>query len=117
MMVSRVRPPALRIRLHPRHAHGYRDATTDEQQITGWFGRGFGWNLAVVTGAPGPDVLDIDHHGPALERLPRVHQDPPGRTGRRRRRLRADPGRRDARLLHRHQPAQLRPGDVSGGAA
>ena len=49
----------------PATRHGYRDATTDEQQIKDWFGRGFGWNLAIATGAPGPDVLDIDQHGPA----------------------------------------------------
>ena len=23
------------------------------------------WNLAIATGAPGPDVLDVDQHGPA----------------------------------------------------
>jgi hypothetical protein len=49
----------------PATRHGHRDATTDEQQIKDWFSRGFGWNLAVATGAPGPDVLDIDQHGPA----------------------------------------------------
>ena len=49
----------------PATRHGFRDATTDEQQITAWFGRGFGWNLAIATGAPGPDVLDVDDHGPA----------------------------------------------------
>jgi Bifunctional DNA primase/polymerase, N-terminal len=49
----------------PATAHGYRDATTDEQQITRWFSRNPRWNLAIVTGAPGPDVLDIDDHGPA----------------------------------------------------
>ena len=49
----------------PATKHGYRDATTDEQQITEWFGRGQQWNLAIVTGHPGPDVLDIDQHGPA----------------------------------------------------
>jgi Bifunctional DNA primase/polymerase, N-terminal len=49
----------------PATAHGYRDATTDEQQITGWFSRNPRWNLAIATGAPGPDVLDIDDHGPA----------------------------------------------------
>jgi hypothetical protein len=38
----------------PATAHGFRDATTDEQQITGWFGRGFAWNLAIATGAPAP---------------------------------------------------------------
>jgi len=49
----------------PATQHGYQDATTGEQQITEWFGRGFGWNLAIATGAPGPDVLDVDQHGPA----------------------------------------------------
>jgi hypothetical protein len=49
----------------PATRHGFRDATTDEQQITAWFGRGSGWNLAIATGAPGPDVLDVDQHGPA----------------------------------------------------
>ena len=49
----------------PATQHGYLDATTDEQQITDWFGRGFTWNLAIATGAPGPDVLDIDQHGEA----------------------------------------------------
>jgi hypothetical protein len=49
----------------PATRHGYRDATTDEQQIKDWFGRGFRWNPAIATGTPGPDVLDIDQHGPA----------------------------------------------------
>jgi len=49
----------------PATAHGYRDATTDEQQITEWFTRHPDYNLAIATGAPGPDVLDIDQHGPA----------------------------------------------------
>jgi len=49
----------------PATAHGYRDATTDPGQITDWFGRHPDWNLAVATGAPGPDVLDVDEHGPA----------------------------------------------------
>ena len=49
----------------PATAHGYKDATTDEQQLTEWFGHGKRWNLAIATGAPGPDVLDIDQHGPA----------------------------------------------------
>jgi Bifunctional DNA primase/polymerase, N-terminal len=55
----------------PATAHGFRDATTDPVQITSWFGRGFGWNLAIATGAPGPDVLDIDQHGPAGNATPR----------------------------------------------
>jgi hypothetical protein len=57
--------PCLRGEKVPATRHGFRDATTDEQQITDWFGRGSRWNLAIATGAPGPDVLDIDQHGPA----------------------------------------------------
>jgi hypothetical protein len=49
----------------PATAHGYCDATTDKDQITGWFSRHPDWNLAIATGAPGPDVLDVDEHGPA----------------------------------------------------
>jgi Bifunctional DNA primase/polymerase, N-terminal len=49
----------------PATAHGYRDATTDPDQITAWFARNPRWNVAIATGAPGPDVLDVDDHGPA----------------------------------------------------
>jgi hypothetical protein len=49
----------------PATAHGYLDATADPQQITRWFTRCPGANLAIATGAPGPDVLDVDQHGPA----------------------------------------------------
>jgi Bifunctional DNA primase/polymerase, N-terminal len=49
----------------PATRHGFLDATTDERQIAGWFGRHPDWNLAVATGAPGPDVLDVDQHGAA----------------------------------------------------
>jgi len=49
----------------PATAHGYRDATTDPGQIAGWFGRHPDWNLAIATGAPGPDVLDVDERGDA----------------------------------------------------
>jgi len=49
----------------PATAHGYRDATTDPGQITAWFDRHPEWNLAIATGAPGPDVLDVDEHGAA----------------------------------------------------
>ena len=54
----------------PATTHGYRDATTDEQQITAWFTGHPGRNLAIATGAPGPDVLDIDVHGPAATGYP-----------------------------------------------
>ena len=49
----------------PVTRHGVRDATTDPGQITAWFGRHRDWNLAIATGAPGPDVLDVDQHGDA----------------------------------------------------
>ena len=54
----------------PATAHGFRDATTDPGQITGWFTRHPGANLAIATGAPGPDVLDIDQHGPDRSGFP-----------------------------------------------
>jgi hypothetical protein len=49
----------------PATRHGVRDATTDPGQISTWFGRHPDWNLAIATGAPGPDVLDVDQHGEA----------------------------------------------------
>ncbi len=49
----------------PATAHGHLDATTDPEQITAWYTRNPLWNLAIATGAPGPDVLDVDEHGPA----------------------------------------------------
>jgi Bifunctional DNA primase/polymerase, N-terminal len=49
----------------PATAHGHLDATTDPEQITAWYTRHPLWNLAIATGAPGPDVLDVDDHGPA----------------------------------------------------
>ena len=49
----------------PATRHGFRDATTDPDQITDWFTRHPDRNLAIATGAPGPDVLDVDQHGPA----------------------------------------------------
>jgi hypothetical protein len=54
----------------PATRHGFRDATTDERQITGWFGRHPELNLAIATGAPGPDVLDVDQNGPAGNGFP-----------------------------------------------
>ncbi|HET9967966.1 MAG TPA: bifunctional DNA primase/polymerase [Streptosporangiaceae bacterium] len=48
----------------PATTHGYRDATTDPEQITTWYTRRPDANLAIATGHPGPDVLDVDDHGP-----------------------------------------------------
>jgi hypothetical protein len=50
-------------RKSPATRHGYLDATTDPEQITGWFTRHPDANLAIATGAPGPDVLDVDLRG------------------------------------------------------
>ena len=49
----------------PATRHGFRDATTDRQQIASWWRRQPAANVAIATGQPGPDVLDIDQHGPA----------------------------------------------------
>lgn len=49
----------------PATPHGYLDATTDPAQIRDWFTDHPDRNLALPTGAPGFDVLDIDQHGQA----------------------------------------------------
>ena len=54
----------------PATPHGYRDATTDPGRIREWFTRHPHRNLAVATGAPGPDILDIDTRGPAGSGFP-----------------------------------------------
>jgi hypothetical protein len=46
----------------PAASHGFLDATTDQDQITAWFEHHPDLNLAVATGWPGPDVLDVDKH-------------------------------------------------------
>jgi hypothetical protein len=58
----------------PVTKHGLLDATTDHQQIDRWWARNPDRNVAIATGAPGPDVLDVDRHGsqsgfPALRKL------------------------------------------------
>jgi Bifunctional DNA primase/polymerase, N-terminal len=52
-------------RKQPATRHGFLDATTDPDQITWWWRRQPDANLAIATGQPGPDVLDVDQHGPA----------------------------------------------------
>jgi hypothetical protein len=42
--------------------HGFHDATTDPQTIREWWGRNPGRNVGIRTGAPGPDVIDVDIH-------------------------------------------------------
>src|SRR5690349_24273155 len=49
----------------PATRHGFLDASTDPGQIRSWWRRQPSANLAIATGRPGPDVLDVDQHGPA----------------------------------------------------
>jgi hypothetical protein len=49
----------------PATRHGFKDATTHPGTIRAWWQRNPAANLAIATGAPGPDVLDVDQHGPA----------------------------------------------------
>jgi Bifunctional DNA primase/polymerase, N-terminal len=47
-------------RKEPDTPHGFKDATTDPELITAWWTSVPGRNVAIATGAPGPDVLDVD---------------------------------------------------------
>ena len=99
----------------PATRHGYLDATTDQQQITEWFARQGGWNLAIATGAPGPDVLDVDQHGPAGNGFSAFARLRAAGLLDGRQRLRPHPQRRPARLLHRLGPAQRPPARPASG--
>jgi hypothetical protein len=46
----------------PATKHGFLDATTDPDKITWWWARYPERNVAIATGLPGPDVLDVDVH-------------------------------------------------------
>ena len=46
----------------PDTRHGFKDATTDPDLIAAWWHASPDRNVAIATGAPGPDVLDIDVH-------------------------------------------------------
>ena len=64
-------------RKEPDTVHGFKDASTDPGQITAWWTAEPARNVAIATGAPGPDVLDIDVRPdgsgyPALDRLKRA---------------------------------------------
>ena len=47
----------------PATEHGFLDATTNHKQIQQWWRAEPNANVAIATGAPGPDVVDIDKHG------------------------------------------------------
>ena len=44
----------------PATRNGFHDASTDGRQIRDWWRREPDRNVAIATGAPGPDVLDVD---------------------------------------------------------
>lgn len=46
----------------PIPEHGFKEATTDHRQIERWWRAEPRSNLAIATGAPGPDVVDVDKH-------------------------------------------------------
>jgi Bifunctional DNA primase/polymerase, N-terminal len=47
----------------PATEHGFLDATTSHKQIQRWWRAEPRANVAIATGAPGPDVVDVDKHG------------------------------------------------------
>ena len=61
----------------PATKHGFLDATTDPDKITWWWSRNPGRNVAIATGAPGPDVLDVDVHeeGNGFAAFNRLHRE------------------------------------------
>jgi hypothetical protein len=54
----------------PATRHGFKDATTDPERIRAWWARHPASNVAIATGAPGPDVLDVDRRGEAGSGFP-----------------------------------------------
>ena len=49
----------------PVTRRGFLDASTDPERIAAWWKSGPDRNVAIATGAPGPDVVDVDQHGEA----------------------------------------------------
>ena len=47
----------------PVTEHGFLDATTAHKQIQHWWRQEPSANVAIATGAPGPDVVDVDKKG------------------------------------------------------
>src|SRR5260221_157614 len=71
---ARVPPPRLRAwrvfpcksgGKEPATRHGFLDATADPDKVAWWWRRQPDANVAIATGEPGPDVLDVDQHGEA----------------------------------------------------
>jgi hypothetical protein len=49
----------------PVTRRGFLDASTDHERIAAWWKSDPDRNVAIATGAPGPDVVDVDQHGEA----------------------------------------------------
>ncbi len=49
----------------PVTRRGFLDASTDPERISSWWEHNPDRNVAIATGAPGPDVVDVDQHGEA----------------------------------------------------
>jgi hypothetical protein len=60
----------------PLTDHGFKDATTDRGIIHKWWARWSRANVAIATGEPGPDVLDVDRRedGSGFEALNRLNR-------------------------------------------
>ena len=55
---------------HPRTIHGFKDATTDEQRLRGWWESWQNANVGIVTGAAsGLVVIDVDPRNGGLDSL------------------------------------------------
>ncbi len=61
-------------RKEPATRNGFRDATIDDSQIKYWWERRPDANVAIATGSPGSDVLDVDQHGSAGNGFPAYRQ-------------------------------------------
>jgi hypothetical protein len=57
--------PCLPGEKRPATRHGFQDATTDPERIRAWWDRQPASNVAIATGHPGPDILDVDQRGDA----------------------------------------------------
>jgi Bifunctional DNA primase/polymerase, N-terminal len=69
--------PCLTGQKTPATQHGFLDATTDPDKITWWWSHNPSHNVAIATGAPGPDVLDVDVHkqGSGFTAFNRLHRE------------------------------------------
>ena len=92
----------------PATRHGYRDATTDQERITAWFGHGPSWNLAIATGTPGRPGRRPAR--PCRARIRSARAPQASRAARRCECMRGHPEGWPSCLLRGYEPAQRPPG-------